>query len=156
MSAIPNHFSNEVNNRFPIPYNTNLNTKTSTLNKVTQAIKSLPTNGETFNTRIVKRVSLSVTLFLRKPLDPGYLLQPVSTMNISRYGALIISNTPLEIGTELEVTRQKVEFLNEDQSKAITTFLAKAIVRNIRKDPQSDKYLIGIEFESTVGKWIIH
>lgn len=145
----------ELNSILPIIYNKNPSTKTSKLNKVTQTLKNLPVAGEIFNTRVVKRINLSVTLFLRRPINSQVYLRPVSTINISRYGALISTNTPLEIGATLEVIRQKVLFLNQDQSKAITTFLAKAIVRNIRKDPQTDKYLIGLEFQSTLGKWII-
>ena len=101
------------------------------------------TQSNIFNTRVTKRVTLAITLFIRRPINSKSYSYQVSTINISRYGALISSNLPLEIGAELEITR------------AITDFSAKAIVRHIRKDPKTDKYLIGLDFQQTRGKWLI-
>jgi hypothetical protein len=101
------------------------------------------TQPNIFNTRVTKRVVLAITLFIRRPINSKSYSYQVSTINISRYGALISSSVPLEIGAELEISR------------AITDFSAKAIVKHIRKDPKTDKYLIGLDFQQTRGKWLI-
>lgn len=103
----------------------------------------ISTQPNIFNTRVTKRVTLAITLFIRRPINSKSYSHQVSTINISRYGALISSSVPLEIGAELEITR------------ATTDFSAKAIVRHIRKDPKTDKYLIGLDFQQTRGKWLI-
>jgi len=103
----------------------------------------ISTQPNIFNTRVTKRVTLAITLFIRRPINSKSYSYQVSTINISRYGALISSSVPLEIGAELEISR------------AITDFSAKAIVRHIRKDLKTSKYLIGLDFQQTRGKWLI-
>jgi len=122
--------------------NTNFNASntTSSSNDITGLIS---TQSNIFNTRVTKRVTLATTLFIRRPINSKSYSYQVSTINISRYGALISSSVPLEIGAELEISR------------AITDFSAKAIVKHIRKDPKTDKYLIGLDFQQTRGKWLI-
>lgn len=155
------YFSNannscSFNNPTPIRQHPIASTKTTQLKKLTQSIKaaSQPTS-EVFNTRITKRVNISITLFLRRPINSKRYLHPVSTINISRYGALVLSNIPLAIGAELEVTRYKVLLLSQDNTKSFVSFAAKAIVRHIEKHTEDNKYSIGLEFLSTSGKWVI-
>jgi hypothetical protein len=126
---------------FNVP-NTNFNAANTTNNN--GDINGLvSTQSNIFNTRVTKRVVLAITLFIRRPINSKSYSHQVSTINISRYGALISSSIPLEIGAELEVTRD------------IANFSAKAIVRHIRKDPKTSKYLIGLDFQQTTGKWLI-
>ncbi|KAF0249998.1 MAG: hypothetical protein FD167_602 [bacterium] len=112
-------------------------------------------DNEVFNTRLTKRVNLSTTLFVRRPINSKRYLRQVSTINVSRYGALALSDVALEIGAELEVTRYKVLVLANKQTQSITTFAAKAIVRHIKKDSQSNNYFIGLDFQTISGKWLI-
>lgn len=122
--------------------NTNFNTSNIT-NNSNDIAGLISTQSNIFNTRVTKRVTLAITLFIRRPINSKSYSYQVSTVNISRYGALISSSVPLEIGAELEISR------------AITDFSAKAIVKHIRKDPKTDKYLIGLDFQQTRGKWLI-
>lgn len=147
-----NNHSNQ--NVIAIQYNANLNTKTSQLNKVTQVLKPvsiLSIDREVFNTRVTKRLNLSITLFVRRPINSKRYLRQVSTINVSRYGALVLSHIALEVGAELEVTLYKL--LNNNKTQ--TSFNAKAIVRHIRKDSQTNKYLIGLDFQQMFGKWVV-
>jgi hypothetical protein len=136
-------------------HNQNANRRTSELKQITQSfksIKSLP--NEVFDTRLKKRINLQITLYLRRPLNSKSYFHTVSTIDVSRYGALISSVLPLEIGTQIEVIRQKV-LLTKNKDIAITTFLANAIVRHIRIDTQTNKYLIGLDFQQMYGKWLV-
>ena len=131
---------NVSNTNFNASNFSNINDITNT-NSDSASLTSSQSN--IFNTRVTKRVTLAITLFIRRPINSKSYNYQVSTINISRYGALISSDLPLEIGAELEVSR------------AITDFSAKAIVRHIRKDPKTNKYLIGLDFQQTRGKWLI-
>lgn len=95
------------------------------------------------NTRLVKRIKLELTLFIRRPINSLLYFQQVKTIDISRYGALISSKLPLKIGDELEVTRP------------ITNFKAKAYVRHITYDKANNRYLIGLDFQTISGKWVV-
>jgi hypothetical protein len=161
MSASLNSYalsnSNNNQNVIAIQHNANLNTKTSQLNKVTQVLKPvsiLSIDGEVFNTRVTKRLNLSITLFVRRPINSKRYLRQVSTINVSRYGALVLSHIALEVGAELEVTLYKL-LNNNKTEKTETSFNAKAIVRHIRKDSQTNKYFIGLDFQQMFGKWVV-
>ncbi|MBL8193022.1 MAG: PilZ domain-containing protein [Blastocatellia bacterium] len=131
---------NFPNTNFNASNSSNINATNNTISNIDSLTSS---QSNIFNTRLTKRVALAITLFIRRPINSKSYNYQVSTINISRYGALISSNLPLEIGAELEVSR------------AITDFSAKAIVRHIRKDPKTNKYLIGLDFQQTRGKWLI-
>lgn len=131
---------NFPNTNFNASNSSNINATNNTISNIDSLTSS---QSNIFNTRLTKRVALAITLFIRRPINSKSYNYQVSTLNISRYGALISSNLPLEIGAELEVSR------------GITNFSAKAIVRHIRKDPKTNKYLIGLDFQQTRGKWLI-
>ena len=134
---------NLPNTNFNVSNFSNINATNNTSNTSSDIHSLTSSQSSIFNTRVTKRVTLAITLFIRRPINSKSYGYQVSTLNISRYGALISSNLPLEIGAELEVSR------------AITDFSAKAIVRHIRKDPKTNKYLIGLDFQQTRGKWLI-
>jgi hypothetical protein len=119
----------------------NSNTLKSSL--VTQNNNTKTNNEDFINTRLVQRIKLQLTLFIRRPINSVLYFQQVTTLDVSRYGALISSKLPLQIGDELEVTRP------------ITNFKATAYVRHITHDKTNNRYLIGLDFQTVSGKWIV-
>lgn len=89
------------------------------------------------------RVHLATTLFLRRTINSESYRHRVITYDLSRHGASIISDLPLEIGGQIEV------YGFNDR------FSATAIIRH-REYRNDGKWNIGLQFINSTGDWLIN
>ena len=111
----------------------------------TVAIKSIDTVKpitDNYDRRQEARITLPVTLYLRRPINDFSYRHEVQTVNVSRLGARIICDVRLDVGVLLEV-------YGFDEK-----FSATAVVRNVKKR-RDGRWLIGIKFIKKYGRWII-
>jgi hypothetical protein len=89
------------------------------------------------------RVNLKFVLWLRRSENSRWFMKFAETINVSRSGACIVSQVPLPIGSELEVTACKDKF----QGRA-------RVCHSTRSDYHNG-YLIGLELIEKNGKWVV-
>jgi hypothetical protein len=111
----------------------------------TVSIKSINTVKpitDNYDRRQEARITLPVTLFLRRPINDFSYRHEVQTVNVSRHGVRIICNVRLDMGALLEV-------YGFDEK-----FSATAVVRNVKKR-RDGRWLIGLKFIKKFGRWIV-
>ena len=92
--------------------------------------------------RTEPRITLPVTLFLRRTTNSSWYRRQVETVNVSRRGASILSEIPLQPGSEIQV------FAFNDQFSALAT------VKHVERR-WDDRWMIGIEFTEKCGRWVV-
>jgi hypothetical protein len=99
-------------------------------------------NKPALEVRSEPRITLPVMLFLRRPSNSSWYRRQVETENVSRRGARIICDVPLELGALVEVYG-----FND-------LFSALAIVRHIERQ-RDGRWTIGLKFVCKRGRWIV-
>src|SRR5437868_4641768 len=92
--------------------------------------------------RTEPRITLAVTLYLRRQSNSSWYRRQVKTENVSFHGAQIISDVPIGMDAEVEV------YGFDDR------FSATAVVKHVERR-QDGRWSIGLEFTKKSGHWVV-
>jgi len=99
-------------------------------------------NKPALDVRTEPRITLPVVLFLRRPFNSSWYRRQVETENVSRRGARIICDVPLELGATVEI------YGFNDR------FSALAIVRHVERR-RDRRWTIGLKLVCKRGLWVV-
>lgn len=115
-------------------------------NKVREAVKEVVKEAINFSNptehRAEARISLSLKMYLRRTINNTTYFRAVKTENVSRNGAKVICDVPLEQGAELIFSG-----LNGKFSAVVK-------VRHVASHNEGG-WAIGLEFIKKIGKWVV-
>ncbi|MEW6737270.1 MAG: PilZ domain-containing protein [Acidobacteriota bacterium] len=106
-------------------------------------VNTLETVPDFFNRRAEPRVKLPILLYLRPYINRPSPWREAYTENVSRQGARVWCEFPLEIGTLIEI------FGFDGRFRAI------ACVCDSRRNREGG-WLLGVKFLKKTGEWVIH
>ncbi len=111
-------------------------------NNVKEAVKTAINSFNPAEHRTEARVSLSLKMYLRRTINNTTYFRAVKTENVSRNGARVICDVPLEQGAELIFSG-----LNGKFSAVVK-------VRHVASHNEGG-WAIGLEFIKKIGKWVV-
>lgn len=106
-------------------------------------VKALAASGNTNsqqNTRLHRRLPFKMTLKIA--FEEGSWVN-VQTLDVSQYGAKIESEMEFKEGQKLVVIGLKGQFV------------ARTIVRHVKRSKNNDCWEVGLDFTAKSGKWIV-
>lgn len=106
------------------------------------AIVKTTTTKIALDLRTEPRITLAVTLYLRRPSNSSWYRREVKTENVSLHGAQIVSDVPIGMETEVEV------YGFDDRFSAI------AVVKHVERR-RDGCWSIGLEFTKKSGRWVV-
>ena len=108
---------------------------------ITQEFEAIDKVIYNYNCRSEERMEMIIPLLVRRPINGQGYWRQVATTNVSKRGAALVLDVPLEVGAILEVSDQQ------------QNFIGRAIVRHTIKRVD-DYWEVGVQFLSIRRYWV--